>query len=285
MNADNTLEIDLLLIIRYIWIKKVQVSIILIGCAVIFYAISFLFTPIYQAKTILAPVESDISDSDMANKLGGLASVVGVGVSGDSDENTVNMAIFESRKFSREFIVENKLIPVIFEKDWDEVKQTWKSDEPTLWESVNYFDEQIRSLIVDKETGLITLLINLPNPEDAVKWSNIMIDRINKVLQKDFIEETQLNLSFLNEQLTLTQNSEMRTILYGLIQEEIKNSMLSNSEKEFAFKVIDPAVIPEKKSKPRRILFAVSGGLLGIIISLIYTWQAGNRATRRNTTI
>ena len=48
--------------------------------------------------------------------------------------------------------------------------------------------------------------------------------------------------------------------------------MLSKSDQNFAYKVVDPPVVPEKKSSPKRSLFALVGLLLGGIISIIYAY-------------
>jgi uncharacterized protein involved in exopolysaccharide biosynthesis len=44
--------------------------------------------------------------------------------------------------------------------------------------------------------------------------------------------------------------------------------MLANVQEEFAFRVIDPAVVPEVRSKPKRKLIVVLGGVLGGMFSI-----------------
>ena len=46
--------------------------------------------------------------------------------------------------------------------------------------------------------------------------------------------------------------------------------MLANVPKEYVFKTIDPAIVPENKSEPRRALIFVLGTLFGGLTAVIY---------------
>ena len=65
----------------------------------------------------------------------------------------------------------------------------------------------------------------------------------------------------------------MQSVFYQLIEEQTKNLMLAQVQDEFAFKIIDPAVVPEEKAGPKRALICVLavllGGMLGMGIVLI----------------
>jgi len=45
--------------------------------------------------------------------------------------------------------------------------------------------------------------------------------------------------------------------------------MLANAQREYVFRTIDPAVVPQEKSEPKRALIAVVatmlGGMLGVL--------------------
>jgi len=46
--------------------------------------------------------------------------------------------------------------------------------------------------------------------------------------------------------------------------------MIAEGSKDYAFKMIDPAVVPEVKTKPKRFLIIGVGFALGFIISSLY---------------
>ena len=71
------------------------------------------------------------------------------------------------------------------------------------------------------------------------------------------IAQSRENLRYLEGALTKTRIDEQRKALYELIASQQQKAMLANTQKQFAFKVIDPAVAPDKKSKPKRSLIVV----------------------------
>ena len=64
----------------------------------------------------------------------------------------------------------------------------------------------------------------------------------------------------------------MRAVLYNLLESEKQKAMLANVNEDFALEVIDPAVAPETREKPKRKLIValgvVSGAFLGIFAVL-----------------
>jgi uncharacterized protein involved in exopolysaccharide biosynthesis len=49
--------------------------------------------------------------------------------------------------------------------------------------------------------------------------------------------------------------------------------MLANAQSEYIFKTVDPAVVPQEKSEPKRALIAIVatmlGGMLGVFIVFV----------------
>ncbi|MFX8751199.1 hypothetical protein ABTM25_19435, partial [Acinetobacter baumannii] len=79
-------------------------------------------------------------------------------------------------------------------------------------------------------------------------------------MREKAIERSNRNLAYLNDQLSKTTVLELRTAIYGLIEVEIKKEMLANGNEDFAFRYVDPPVVPEKRIFPKRIVFLLLGG-------------------------
>ncbi len=56
--------------------------------------------------------------------------------------------------------------------------------------------------------------------------------------------------------------------------------MLANARKEFAFTVIDPAVPPERKYRPKRSLYVLFGLFLGFAAGVLGAYWRSARAGR-----
>ena len=63
--------------------------------------------------------------------------------------------------------------------------------------------------------------------------------------------------------LAKTTLQDMRAVLYSLLESEKQNTMLANVNVDFALEVIDPAVIPKTREKPKRKLIVLLGGVCG----------------------
>ena len=64
----------------------------------------------------------------------------------------------------------------------------------------------------------------------------------------------------------------MQNLLYGLIEEQTKSVMWANVREEYAFEVIDPAIIPEERDSPRRTLIVLLATFFGIVLGLAYAF-------------
>lgn len=53
------------------------------------------------------------------------------------------------------------------------------------------------------------------------------------------------------------------------MEEQVKSQMLTEVRKDYVFKVVEPAIVPELKSKPRRSLIIILAGFIGGIIGMI----------------
>lgn len=237
---------------------------------------AFVITPTYRAEIVVSPVEGSSSKSGLsalAGQLGGLASLAGVSLSGGGDKSEA-IATLRSRALTENYIRQQDLLPILFAKKWDASnKQFYRNAQgkiPTLWDGNKLFAKEIRTVAEDKKTGLVTLGIEWEDPAKAAQWANDLVKLANQTLRDRAITESNRNLTYLNEQLGKTSVVELRQAIFRLIETEVKNVMVANGSEEYAFKVIDPAVIPEERFGPQRKLIVLLGFSSGLILSTLY---------------
>lgn len=240
------------------------------------FGVSYLVKPVYKADVLLSPAQNPAGmsggKSSMAGQLGGLASIAGL-ASQDTPTTQVYLATLKSRLLTEQFVKEKNLLPVLFAADWDSGTGTWKSSvkkPPTLWDANRLFEKSIRTVVEDKKTSLITMVIAWGDPTLAASWANELVARTNTFLRTVAVERSSRNLRYLQQQLEKTSVIEVRQSIDNLIENEIKTLTLAEGADEYAFWVIDPAVVPEKRSSPDRILFAVGGLALGFICGTLF---------------
>ncbi len=273
-------EVDLLEYWHIIWAMKVFILSVTFAAAILAATISLTMPNIYRADLLIAPVSEEGKVGGLSStlgSLGGLASLASVNINNDTNVQE-NLAVLSSREFIWSFIKDKKLMPVLFPDQWDTVKKKWlESDDknqPSLWDAYRLFSkEDLLSVSIDKTSGLVTLSVEWTDANLAAQWGNLLVQRLNDHLRQIAIKHSFSTLEYLNKELLHTQIEDQRRILFELISQEQKKAMLANTRKQFAFRVIDQAVAPDKKSKPKRALIVILTsfivGFLSIIVVFI----------------
>lgn len=299
-------EIDLLELWGVITRSKLLILTITLLATVGAAAYSIVMTPVYRAEALLTPAAREADPGRLASlvaKSGVLADIAGVSSrSGGSNEEVI--AILKSRVFSDQFIRDENLLPSLLGEQWDAEKGSLIIEEPSLvrkavaaftemlvglsghdgprnakdsrpdpsmWIAYKAFDD-IRTVTIDEDTGLVTLAVEWTDPRQAAEWGNRLVERINIHMRRRAIEEAERNIRYLNDQVEKTAIFEMQQLLYRLIERETQAIMLANGRDEYAFRVIDPAVTPRARLKPKRMLMTIFGFLagLGLGVSLAF---------------
>jgi uncharacterized protein involved in exopolysaccharide biosynthesis len=269
-------EIDLLELIRTLlqaWKTIVGITILCAGLAV---AYAHYAPEVFKAETLLAPAQEEKSVASSAlSQFGGLAAMAGVSIPSDSNVERV-LATLETRVFLKKFIEEKKLLPVIFEDFWDADSNSWKL--PADQEAFISEDgiSSLRGAIeVDNDkSGLITLSISWKDPQVAAQWANDLVKQLNEQLREQAISDSKKRVGYLEQELAKTTLQDMRAVLYNLLESEKQKAMLANVNEDFALEVIDPAVAPETREKPKRKLIVALGGVCGGFLGIFAVFFA-----------
>jgi uncharacterized protein involved in exopolysaccharide biosynthesis len=291
-------EIDLKELFIALWKGKWLIIITSFFASVIavFYALSL--PNVYKSEALLAPAEESSSGGlgALAGQFGGLASLAGVNLGGASgDKVTIALELLKSRQFIGEFIEKNDLKPVILAvESWDQSSNSLLYDEsiyqestgtwvreanppkkavPSVLEVHKEFLKQNLAVSQDKETGLVKLSIKHFSPFVAKDIAAKLVAAINNKMRQNDISDAQKSIDYLNNALRETNVADMQQVFYQLIEKQQQTKMLANVRDEYVLKVIDPPIVAEEKSGPKRaiicVLFVMLGGFLGVMIVLV----------------
>jgi len=207
-----------------------------------------------------------ITQGAALGSLGGIASLVGVNMPGENKQNEA-IETLRSRGLTRSYIESNGLLAIIFRKKWDSVANKWRTSEhvPTLEDGFRAFDKNIRSVVENRKSGLVTISVTWDDPQVAKQWVDGLIDAANELLRRQAIERSTRNLEYLQKASDTTSIMEIKATIYKLMETEIKKQMIASGDKNYAFRVVDPAVVPEHKVFPKRSTFLIFGALIGAL--------------------
>lgn len=245
---------------------------------------------VYESQIVLQVVEEDnelSSIQGLASQFGGLASLAGVNL--PSSNNDIAKHILKTRQFILGFINKHQIAPelmavnnwnpvtgsIAYDSDiYDPDSREWtlekdgKKTPPSAEELFEKFSLNL-AVFTDTEAGLVIVSKKHISPTLAKEWLTLMVADLNEQLKKQVIDETSSRIDYLEQQIHKTSVVNIRSIFYQLIEKEYQHKMLAETRDEFAFKVIDPAYVPEKKSSPLRALIAIFAFLMGALFSSI----------------
>lgn len=239
----------------------------------------------FQASIVVSPV----ADESAGGRLGGLASLasslgglgaLGLSLPGNTQRAEI-IAVLQSEALTERYIAENNLLSILYAGKWDAAKQTWKSmppeKVPTLWKANRYFKGQIRSVLTDTKTGLSTMTIRWKSRQQVAIWANGLVKLTNDYLRARAIEDSERNIAYLKDQAAKTSIIGVQNAINSILESEMKKAMLAEGSREYALRVIDPAVAPEIRSSPVAVLWILTGFLLGLSSSIvtIVLWNFG----------
>jgi uncharacterized protein involved in exopolysaccharide biosynthesis len=268
-------QIELRELISALWRKKWHILVVTIVFATAGAIAAWLTPNSYKAVVVLSAVSNIGSNQlgsvgSLVSQLGGVASLAGLSVGGDSKKSE-SIAVLQSEAITEKYIAENNLLPVLFERQWDKNAGKWKpmsaKRTPTLWKANDFFKRKVRSVINETKTGLVTLTITWKDAQTAAKWANDLVAITNDYLRGKAIDETDRDIAFLNDQALKTNVVEAKQAIYKILESEISKGMIARGSKEYAFKILDPAFAPDRPTSPAPALWITVATFAGLLLS------------------
>lgn len=239
-----------------------------------FYVLAHVLTPVYRATTILIPAKSDRGMEASGGGIGGVASLVGIDITGSDSDKQEALAVLKSRHFTEKFISDLNLMPVLYAKKWDAQTGKWKVDEkhqPTPAKAYRHFDKDIRAVAPDKKTGLVTLTVDWTDRVAAAAWANELVDRLNLEMRQREMARSDSAVGYLEKEFESTTAVATREAIGHLIESQVKQRMLATVTPEFSFRVIDRAMPSDKDDPhfPNKFLMVIGGPIFGLIFGAL----------------
>ncbi|MGS0534535.1 Wzz/FepE/Etk N-terminal domain-containing protein [Pseudoalteromonas sp. SaAl2] len=288
-------EIDLTEVFTAISKGKLVIFLLAVVFAVVSIIFSLMQPNIYRSEALLSPSSEAQGGgiSGLADQLGGLASIAGFDLGGGSSANKTQLAIevMKSRKFIAKFINTHNILPdLIAAIDWNQASgevfydtdlydaktNSWLRKPvapygkvPSDQEAYKRFKE-LFSVSLDTETGMVKVALEHYSPNLAHDWVTWLVVDINQEMKAQDVAEARQSIVYLYEKIAETPINDIKKILHNLVEEQEKTIMFSEVRKEYIFKTIDPAIIPEEKAGPKRALIVILGTLFGFVFGIAF---------------
>jgi LPS O-antigen subunit length determinant protein (WzzB/FepE family) len=265
-------QISLFAIARFLWRHVWLIGACTVLLAVAATALAYLRTQYYRSEVVFSPTNGSGGLGDIGGgSLGGLAALAGVNIGGGGKRSEEFLEYLRSQTFTRGFIERHQLLPVLFARKWNAQEGKWKTDDPpTLADAERRFSKKIRQITEDRRTGIVRLAIVWSNRQVAAQWANQFIAEADDALRQRAIVEYNRSLDYLTSETSKTSVVELRAAIYKAMESELKDAMLARTRDAYAFKVLDPAVVPDAKDidSPSKALYLVLGAVFGLLLGI-----------------
>jgi uncharacterized protein involved in exopolysaccharide biosynthesis len=265
-------SIDLVEVWRAMWRDRYLMAVIVFIAATIGVVSGLIAKPIYRAEVVMVSAGQARGEGggSLIGQLGGIGALLEGYVGGGKDQTAEALATLSSRSLTTDFIKRYDLKRQLFSDRWDTERQQWHvlTEVPTDQEAYALFDKSVRSVRQDRRNGLVSLAIEWRDPVAAAQWANALVAQVNERRRIDAISEARKSIDHLRNQVAKTQSVEIQQAIFRLIEAQSKTIAVASAREDFAFKVIDPAVAPEKRIHPNRTMMALIGLASGFIIAV-----------------
>jgi len=288
-------EITLLDYWRVLRKRRKLIIQVVIAAVLATVVISLLMTNIYQAKAVITPITSKdgrTGDATLSAMAFQLFELPGIRLPGGSSATEI-VNLLKSNILREKVIERYQLLPVLFYKKWDTEKKDWKQgplvymkrivhaitsatqrgisekdpDVPDVWDGLRKLDD-IVEINHNKKEDTITITVDYRDPEMAAKMVEYFLTALTDHMSSETRRVATINKQYLEDQLGKTADPLIRQKIYNLIAQQLETSMMAEVKENFAFKVIDPPKVPDKKIKPKRILMALLSFVAFIFIGV-----------------
>ena len=118
----------------------------------------------------------------------------------------------------------------------------------------------------------MTVSIEWSDRLKAAAWANWIVSEADAALRERGQSELARSIEFLQSEAAKTTVIEVRQTIYRVMETQLKNSMLARTREAYAFRVIDPAVVPDPDDRvsPKRSLVAAVGLGAGFFAGVLF---------------
>ncbi len=260
-------EINLLdLLIVLLKHKKMIVFVVfLAGILAVVYTLRM--TNSYRSECTITPINSGRSSSSALAALGDLGGIIApeaLQAGGSVDQFDL---VLKSRELTNIIVIKYNLMPILFEKSWDNEKKRWKEKKPSWQDAYKVMQGMLKST-PDKKQNVLRLSFDYKDPKIAQAILNYYVTGLSEYLRQTILTDSQAQQKLLYEQLAKTMDPLLKNRIYGMIAGQIEKETIALVQRYYGFNVIDPAFVPDKKFSPKRAQICLLSVVVAFFIAV-----------------
>lgn len=248
-------EINIVDLLKVILKYKKMIIYIVIICTFGTAIVSLLMTKIYESKAVITPVEAPAAQSN----IGALAAQFGVTMQQSSNVSEI-VGLLKSNILMQMVMEKGKFYDVLFDKD--DLKG--KNDNEKRWRAIRLLKENMVKITDNRKENIIGISVRYKDPVVAQRIAGTILEELTEHMTKEAKRVADANKAHLDQEIVVAADPLVRQKIYTLIAQQVETAMMAAAKENFAFKVIDPPMVPDKRIRPKRTLMVI----LAFVVSL-----------------
>ena len=244
--------LHLLHYVQILWSRWIVIVVATVAAGLAYGLITkFVLVKFYRAQAVIAPISSSgglgsmSGASDMMDNMGGgLMSLFNLASGGDSASVAERyLSIMNSYAFTIELIkryhLERKIV------------DSTSKNAPTVtrWQMHRALLSRF-SAEYNYRSGNLELYFQDPSPDDAQRILGYYLDSLRDKLRNEEVQSASAAAVSLQDEIRKTSDALLQTQLYELMARQVQREKVAQVQADFAFKVIEPPVVPDNYYAP-----------------------------------
>lgn len=247
-------EISISDIIAVLFKHRILIFVIMTVSTFVAGLTSLFMKPIYEAKAVISPVTSSVSTTSL------IAQQLGIATSQPPIVTDI-VALLKSRVLRENVVKKYKLIPYFLENPASKEK----TEEEIIWDILRTLEGTLKVKYQQRD-NVIEVSFEHGDKEFSAKFIEYLLLSLNDHMVSEAKRVAETNKNYLLKEVEKTGDPYIRANIYSMIAQQIQQSMMAEAKENFAFKIIDPPKVPDKKAKPKRSLIV----LLTFVVSMFF---------------
>ncbi len=220
--------------------------------------VSLLMTPVYEAKAVVAPAakNGEISGTSL------VAAQFGISVPASSNMSEI-VNLLKSNILMEKIIKKHNLLTVFYK----ERELKGRSDSQNLWRGIRYLQDAM-TIRPNQKDNSIQVSMQFKDPKTAADIVSYTLLELTEHMSNEARRVAETNKQYLESQIEKTADPFIRTKIYTLIAQQIETAMMAEVKENFAFKILDPPRVPDKKIKPKRTQMVIIAFLVSLFLGV-----------------
>ena len=251
-------EINLLDYVKVIVRNKMLICSIIGIVVAATIIVSFVMTTIYEAKAIIMPAVKTGESSGA----GLLAAQFGISTPASSSMSEI-VNLLKSNVLKEEIIKKHNLLPILIK----EKNLRGKSEDQKIWSGIRYLQDTLK-VVPNQKDNSVHVSMQFKDPKIAANILNYTLLELTDHMSNEARRVADTNKKYLESQIDRTADPFIKTKIYTLIAQQIETAMMAEVKEIFAFKILDPPRIPDKKIKPKRTQMVIIAFLVSLFLGI-----------------